>query len=151
MIDFNFFLFCWLINVIVHVNWLQNRLAVLDNHGEHLSMVNEVFARLTFSFSIRLLPISSFTFLFLLKALIGFSWIRLLFRLPLKCSANTMYISGLSNNVANVWLVELVEFSFAFIDHALFLLEVHFCLTFWLLRIADRKIFYCDLDLRVFL
>ena len=93
-------------------------------------MVNEVFARLTFSFSIRLLPISSFTFLFLLKALIGYSWIRLLFSLPLKCSANTMYISGLSTNVANVWLVELVEFSFAFIDHALFLLEVHFCLTF---------------------
>ena len=47
---------------------------VFDKHVEHLPMVNVFFARLTFPFSMQLLPISSFRFLFLLKAVIGSSW-----------------------------------------------------------------------------
>ena len=59
--------------VIVHVNWLQHRSPVFDKHGEHLPMVNIFFSRLTFPFSIILLPISTFRFLFLLNAVIGSS------------------------------------------------------------------------------
>ena len=66
-----------------------------DKHGEHLPTVNVFFARLTFPFSIKLLLISSFRFLFLLKVAIKLQ--------TMKCSANIKYIPVLSNNVANVW------------------------------------------------
>ena len=50
-------------------------------------MVNVFFARLTFPFLMQLLPISSFRFLFLLKAVIAPSWkiIELLILSILQC------------------------------------------------------------------
>ena len=55
-------------------------------------MVNVFFARLTFPFSMQLLPISSFGLLFLLKAVTGSSWNNL-----------EDYIPVFSNSVANIW------------------------------------------------
>ena len=62
-----------MINVVVDANWLQHRLTIFDKHGEHWPMVNVFFNVLTVMFSMRLFPISSFRFLFLLKTVIGFS------------------------------------------------------------------------------
>ena len=53
---------------------MHHRLPVFDKHGEHLPVVSVLFTRLTFPFSMQLLLISSFRFLFLLKAVIGPSW-----------------------------------------------------------------------------
>ena len=49
------------------------QLPIFDKHGEHLPMVNVLFDGVTFMFSMRLFPISSFRFLFLLKAVTGSS------------------------------------------------------------------------------
>ena len=73
VIDFKFPFVYLLVNAVVDVNWLQHRLPVFDKHGEQLSMVNVFFTRLPFPFWMHLLPISSFRFLFLLKAVIGSS------------------------------------------------------------------------------
>ena len=53
---------------------MHHRLPVFDKHREHLPVVNVLFARLTFPFLMQLLRISSFRFLFLLKAVAGPSW-----------------------------------------------------------------------------
>ena len=54
--------------------WLQNRLLVPGKHGVHFHVLEGILNFLTLPFSIRVLPIISFRFLFLLKAVIGYSW-----------------------------------------------------------------------------
>ena len=68
------FVVCWLMNVFVVSTWLQHRLLVPDKHGVHFSVLEGILSFLTSPFSIRVLPIISFRFLFLLKAVIGCSW-----------------------------------------------------------------------------
>ena len=98
MIDFNFFFVCWLINVAVDVKWLQHKLSFFDKYEEHLPMVNEFFALLTFPFLMQLLSISSFRFLFLLKTVIGSfwnkSWSALLILSIFQCFRTILLIFG---------------------------------------------------------
>ena len=65
---------CWLMNVFVVSTWLQHRVLVPDKHGVHFPALEGILNFLTLPFSIRVLPIISFRFLFLLKAVIGCSW-----------------------------------------------------------------------------
>ena len=67
-------LVCWLMNVFVVSTWLQHRVLVPDKHGVHSPVLEGILNFLTLPFSIRVLPIISFRFLFLLKAVIGCSW-----------------------------------------------------------------------------
>ena len=64
----------WLMNVFVGSTWLQHRPLVPNKLGEHFPVLNEVLNFLTLQFLIRVLPIISFGFWFLLKAVIGCSW-----------------------------------------------------------------------------
>ena len=65
---------CWLMNVFVVSTWLQHRVLVPDKHGVHFPVLEGILNFLFLPFSIRVLPIISFRFLFLLKAVIGCSW-----------------------------------------------------------------------------
>ena len=65
---------CWLMNVFVVSTWLQHRVLVPDKHGVHFPVLEGILNFLFLPFSIRVLPIISFRFLFLLKAVIGWSW-----------------------------------------------------------------------------
>ena len=65
---------CWLMNVFVVSTWLQRRVLVPDKHGVHFPVLEGLLTSLTLPFSIRVLPIISFRFLFLLKAVIGCSY-----------------------------------------------------------------------------
>ena len=64
----------WLINMIFVSTWLQHRVLVPDKHGVHLPVLEGILNFLTLPFSIHILPIITFRFLFLLKAEIGCSW-----------------------------------------------------------------------------
>ena len=65
---------CWLMNVFVVSTWLQHRVLVPDKHGVHFPVLEGILNFLTLPFSIRVLLIISFRYLFLLKAVIGCSW-----------------------------------------------------------------------------
>ena len=65
---------CWLINVFVFSTWLKHRVLLPDKHGGHFPVLEGILNFLTLPFSIRVLLIISFRFLFLLKAVIGCSW-----------------------------------------------------------------------------
>ena len=51
--------------------WLQHRVLAPDKRGVHFPVLQEIFNFLTLPFSIRVLPIISFRFLFLLKVVTG--------------------------------------------------------------------------------
>ena len=60
--DLSILFVCWLINVVVDVNWLQCRVLAFDKYGELLSMVNVFISRLTFPFwsdYLQLVPLGS--------------------------------------------------------------------------------------------
>ena len=65
---------CWLMNVFVISTWLQNRAFVPDKHGVHFPVLEGILDFLTLPFSMCVVPIISFRFLFLLKAVTGCSW-----------------------------------------------------------------------------
>ena len=65
---------CWFMDVLAVSTWLQNRILVPNKHGVHFPALDRILNFLTLPFSIRVLPIISFRFLFLLKAVIGWSW-----------------------------------------------------------------------------
>ena len=62
---------CWLMNVFVVSAWLQHRVLVPDKHGVRFPVLEGILNFLT---SIRVIPVISFRFLFLLNAVIGCSW-----------------------------------------------------------------------------
>ena len=64
---------CWLMNVFVVSTWLQYRVLLPDKHVVHFPVLEGILNFLTLPFSIRVLPIISLRFLFLLKAVIGCS------------------------------------------------------------------------------
>ena len=64
---------CCLMNMFVVSTWLQNRV-LADKQGVHFPVLEGILNFLTLPFSIRVPPITSFRFLFPLKAVIGCSW-----------------------------------------------------------------------------
>ena len=62
---------CWFMNVFVVRNWLQHIVLVPDKHGVQFPVLEGILNFLILSFLIRVLPIISFRFLFLLKVVIG--------------------------------------------------------------------------------
>ena len=64
----------WLMNVFVVSNWLQYRGLAPDKRGVYFAVPEGILNFLTLPFSIRVILITSFRFLFLLKAVIGCSW-----------------------------------------------------------------------------
>ena len=56
---------CWLKNVFVVSTWLQHRVIVPDKQGVHFPVLEGILSFVTLLFSIRVLPIISFRFLFL--------------------------------------------------------------------------------------
>ena len=70
----NVCLICWLMNVFVGSTWLQHRVLVPEKHGVHSPVLERIMNFLTLPFSIRVLPIISFRFLFPLKDVSGCSW-----------------------------------------------------------------------------
>ena len=65
---------CWLMNVFVVSTWLNHKVLVPDKHGVDFAVLEGILNFLTLPFSICVLLIISFRFLFLLKAVIGRSW-----------------------------------------------------------------------------
>ena len=61
-------------NVFVVITWLQHQVLAPDKHAVHLPVLEGILNFLTLLFSIRVPPIISFRFLFLLKAAIRCSW-----------------------------------------------------------------------------
>ena len=62
---------CWFMNILVVSTWLQHRVLLPDKQECVLEGILKV---LTLQFSIRVLTIISFRFLFLLKTVTGCSW-----------------------------------------------------------------------------
>ena len=62
---------CWFMNIFVVSTWLQHRVLLPDKQE---CVLEGILKFLTLQFSIRVLPIISFRFLFLLKTVIGCSW-----------------------------------------------------------------------------
>ena len=61
-------------HVLIVSTWLQYRFHLPVKHGAHFPFLVVILNFLTLPFSIHAIPIISFRFLFLLKAIIGCSW-----------------------------------------------------------------------------
>ena len=61
-------------NMFVVSTWLQHRVLAPEKHGVHFPVLEGILNFLTLPFSTRVPPIISFSFLFLLKAVIGCYW-----------------------------------------------------------------------------
>ena len=66
---------CWLMNVFVVSTWLQHRVIVPNKHSVHFPILEGILIFLILLFFIRVLPFTSFRFLFLLK---GRSFLKLI-------------------------------------------------------------------------